>query len=671
MLDAAVAQPTANATAEGVQVQAPAQAQGPHKGFFLFGLFRRYIAGKIIIPYLVLIFLLGLFATYTTMNLIAGSLEDKFREELASAGRSANEAMVKIEANQLTVLRQMAFTVGVEEAIANGEAQTLQRLLAPISANANIPYVDVFNAASNQLLAIRQPELGADAAQRIDPDARNWPPVRAVLQRVVDDRGDKHAAIVYPPWGGALMVSAGPVTRDGQFVGAVVISLPLETVANRLSSEAGSKAITLYRPDGNVLMSSLVASQDALSSALSFASTQAEVLMRGDTILVRRASLNERPFVEILGVLAVRREAVLLLGVGNQVTIIEESGAETRKQMIITFSAVVIVILAFGLFLARTITRPVEALVDAAHKIRRNELDFELKISTEDETGILTEAFNEMTGGLRERERSRVAIEKYMSPKVYKLIQSGELAMGGASREITVFDTDIRSFTSISETMTPNDLIAFLNRYFTKMVAAVHKYDGEVDKYVGDAILAKFGATEWYPDHARRAVLAMIEMIEACHALTEELRAEGNWPIFMGIGCNTGNAVVGNLGSPERMEYTIISDAVNTAARGQELTKEFGWDMLISETTHEQAKDYIEVGEPWAIELRGQTRDTYLYPVLGRKGDVPRWRQEAYEELRRSGRSIYADFYETDLPAIEASVRAKGATPVPETAQAL
>jgi adenylate cyclase len=330
------------------------------------------------------------------------------------------------------------------------------------------------------------------------------------------------------------------------------------------------------------------------------------------------------------------------MGVGNLITIIEDRGAQTRNRMIATFSGVVVVLLAVGLFLARTISRPVTALVEATERIGRNDLNFELPVRTEDETGILTVAFNQMTGGLRERERSRVAIERYMSPKVYKLIQTGELKMGGQEREITVFKTDIRSFTTLSETMDPDDLIEFLNRYFTRMVSCVHKYDGEVDKYMGDAILAKFGATEWYPDHARRAVLAMVEMIEACDELGRELRAEQMNPIRMGIGCNTGSALVGNLGSPDRMEYTIISDAVNSSQRIEELCKEFGWDLLISETTYEQAKDHIEVGEPWSVELRGQTRETYIYPILGQKDQVPTGRLKAYEALRVDGRSIYA-----------------------------
>jgi class 3 adenylate cyclase len=182
--------------------------------------------------------------------------------------------------------------------------------------------------------------------------------------------------------------------------------------------------------------------------------------------------------------------------------------------------------------------------------------------------------------------------------------------------------------------MEPGDLVDFLNRYLQRMVAPITKYDGEVDKYMGDAILAKFGATEWYPDHARRAVLAMIEMIEACDQLNEELRREGRPVLRMGIGANTGEAVVGNIGSTERMEYTIISDAVNTAQRIEELCKEVGWDLLISDETYGQTTEIVEVGEPWTIQLRGHTRDTLVYPILGRKGAVPTVRRRAYEALQ-------------------------------------
>ncbi len=601
----------------------------PNPGAAAVSLFTHRIAGKIVLPYLALIFLLAVFATYTTINLITDTLEEKFREDLAAGARSANESMVKLEDSHLASLRYMAYTVGVAEAVAAGDADTLLARLGPVAGNANLAYVDVVAANGAHLLSLRSPDLGDDASQRLDPAIASWPPVSRVLQRRTDSVGSSHAGIVGTPWG-ALFATAMPVEIGDRLVGVIVVGTPSEVLASRLSQDAGAKGVTLYGRDGSVLASTVVAPKDELSRALGLSEGQVTSALGARQLLVRRSTVADRPYVETIGPLFIRREADVALGVGSLVTIIEQRSGQTRAVMIALFSGVIVVVIAFALLLARRIARPIWDLVEGINRIQRNELDFQLPVRTVDETGTVTHAFNDMTRGLRERERARSAIERYMSPKVYRLIQHGELKMGGQGREISVFKTDIRGFSALSESMDAEALVAYLNRYFERMVAIVTKYDGEVDKYMGDSILAKFGATEWYPDHARRAVLAMIEMIEACEQLNVELKAEGNPTIAMGIGGNTGYAVVGNVGSPERMEYTIVSDAVNTAQRIEELCKEFRWDLLISDQMYDQARDVIEVREPWTVQLRGQTKQTLVYPVLGRIGAVPARRARQY-----------------------------------------
>jgi class 3 adenylate cyclase len=133
-------------------------------------------------------------------------------------------------------------------------------------------------------------------------------------------------------------------------------------------------------------------------------------------------------------------------------------------------------------------------------------------------------------------------------------------------------------------------------------------------------------------------VLAAIEMLDACDRLNVELRREGLPELHMGIGANTGAAIVGNVGANERMEYTIISDAVNTAERVGSMCKELSWDLLISRETYVQAQDAIEVGEPTLVRLRGQTRDTMVYPVLGQRGAVSAERRRSYDQLSANGR---------------------------------
>jgi hypothetical protein len=146
-----------------------------------------------VVPCLLVVGLLGIVATLAAAYLVTRSLEDQLREELAGAGLSANQAMVRLEASSLAVLRQMTFTVGLDDAIAAQDPAALQRLLVPIAANARLPYVDVFRADGAPLLALRAPELGADAAQWVDPAAAAWPPVSAALSGAADTQGDKYA----------------------------------------------------------------------------------------------------------------------------------------------------------------------------------------------------------------------------------------------------------------------------------------------------------------------------------------------------------------------------------------------------------------------------------------------------------------------------------------------
>ncbi|MBM2812152.1 MAG: cyaA 2 [Chloroflexi bacterium] len=596
-------------------------------------LLTRSIAGKIVIPYLILVFLLAMLGTYVTVNLIVGSLEQRVQQDLASSGRAANEAMVVLETDQLNLLRQMAFTVGVDDALAARDTDALLRLLSPLAATSDAAYVDVFAPNGQQILALRSPRLGPTAGDRVDPAASSWSPVARVLAGSRDRLGDRFTSAIPSPWGG-LLVTASPVDHDGMLVGAISVAIPADEVAARLSREGGAKGITLYSTDG-VVGTTLKASPSTRSQALAIDPASRDAIDNGDRIVVRRVAMDGLPYIEILGPLAVRQELGLILGVGNLGSLLDDPSADTRNAMLWLFSLVIVAVLAIGLWLAARISGPLRALVDATARVVRNDLEFQVPVQSRDETGVLTAAFNEMTAGLRERERSRVAIEKYMSPKVYRLIQDGELKkMGGSRREITVLKTDIRGFTTRAEAMDPEELVEFLNRYFERIVAKVSKYDGEVDKYMGDSILAKFGATQWYPDHARQAALAMVEMIEACDLLNEELVAEGHAAIKMGIGVNTGTAVVGNLGSPERMEYTIISDAVNTAQRIEDLCSELGWDLLMSEATYAEAEDAIAVGMPWEVQLRGQSRQTLVYPVLGRKGEVPSHRLRAYQALQ-------------------------------------
>ena len=216
--------------------------------------------------------------------------------------------------------------------------------------------------------------------------------------------------------------------------------------------------------------------------------------------------------------------------------------------------------------------------------------------------------------------RSHFAL--YVPPAVVdEILQDpSKLVLGGVRREITVMFSDIRGFTSMSERMEPEEVVSMLNEYFTAMTEVIFKYEGTLDKFIGDAIMAIFGAPTDQPDHAERAVLCALEMQRALKGLSDLWKRSGRPSFRVGIGIHTGEAVVGNVGSRMRLQYTAIGDNVNLAQRVEELTKEFGVDTLITEATYQRVKDLVEVRDLGEVKVRGREEPVRVFEVLGIKG---------------------------------------------------
>ena len=227
-----------------------------------------------------------------------------------------------------------------------------------------------------------------------------------------------------------------------------------------------------------------------------------------------------------------------------------------------------------------------------------------------------------MVDGLQERNKLKTTFGKYMTEAVMEHLMAGKVELGGETLTATILFSDIRSFTSISEKMDAKELVALLNEYFTEMVDVVIKEDGVVDKYIGDAIMAVFGAPVPKKDDALHAVRAAVGMREALAHLNERLKARGATTIKTGIGIHTGEVVAGNIGSEKRMEYTVIGDTVNLASRLESSTKELGTPVLISDDTYQLVKDHIEARAVKEITVKGREKPVMTYEVLGLKGET-------------------------------------------------
>lgn len=280
--------------------------------------------------------------------------------------------------------------------------------------------------------------------------------------------------------------------------------------------------------------------------------------------------------------------------------------------------------------ITRGLVRPVGRLLSGTALVHQGALDTVVPVTSSDEIGLLTQAFNEMVGELRTKAQIREMFGKYVDPRIVAgLIDRPELTdPKGARREMTILFCDMQGFTSFSEGMTPVGLVNVMNRYLTVMSEPVRRNNGIIDKYIGDAVMAfwgpPFAAGE---DEARLACLAAIEQLAALPAFQQELPdltgvRRGFPQIQIRVGIATGEVVVGNIGSEQTRNYTVIGDTVNIASRLEGANKAYGTRVLIGERTRELAGDTIEVREIDSVVVVGKSEPERVFELLGRKGEV-------------------------------------------------
>ena len=213
----------------------------------------------------------------------------------------------------------------------------------------------------------------------------------------------------------------------------------------------------------------------------------------------------------------------------------------------------------------------------------------------------------------------RRAFGAYLSPDLVRdLAEHPErLELGGETRDISVLFSDIRGFTTLSESLAPADLVALLNRYFTPVTRAIQAEGGFVDKFIGDAVMALFNAPVDLPDHPDAACRAAAGMVRALEAFNAEQAARGRPTIDIGIGIHTGEAVVGNMGSEERLNYTALGDSVNVASRLEGLTKEYGRRILITEETRDRLQGEWKTDFLGTVPVKGRERPVSVYALNG------------------------------------------------------
>ncbi|WP_374001445.1 adenylate/guanylate cyclase domain-containing protein [Bdellovibrio bacteriovorus] len=306
----------------------------------------------------------------------------------------------------------------------------------------------------------------------------------------------------------------------------------------------------------------------------------------------------------------------------SEETILEVSNEVKRRAIFVAGSAISMAIFFIFLF-SMTLTSPIEKLAEMINLVSKGNFNVKARaaVRSHDEVGDLAEAFDHMTEGLKERDKVKSLFSKFHGSSVAEDLISKDIGVGGQTKEVVVFFSDIRGFTAFSEKRSPEEVVEMLNEYFGVMVKIINSHGGVVDKFIGDAIMAVWGAPKSSDRDAHHAVRACLEMRRALEELNERRIARSQPPINIGMGLHAGKAISGTIGSDERMEYTVIGNTVNTASRIEASTKAFGADLLISDTVIERIGEDFKTELAGAAEVKGRSEALKMFKVRGYRAE--------------------------------------------------
>ena len=371
----------------------------------------------------------------------------------------------------------------------------------------------------------------------------------------------------------------------------------------------------------NLRYSGLLAFEVSITVALAGVTTSAvgylltERLLRPITARVLKSDVPDRP--EVPGVAA---RAVLAWALGTAVPVLGAMlvGVFTLAGVGITARELAVTVLGLGgvalvigllvtVLAARAAADPVLSVRDALARVEEGDLDVEVAVYDGTEVGLLQAGFNRMVAGLRDRDRIREAFGTYVDRDVADHILEEGTSLEGEEVEVTMMFLDVRDFTGFADGRGATETVASLNELFERVVPIVHHHEGHVDKFVGDGLLAVFGAPRRQDDHADRALRAALEI---AHGQRDGADSE----LEIGIGLNTGRVLAGNVGGGGRLEFSVIGDAVNVAARVEACTRETGDAILVTEPTKESiGEGGVEFEERSRVELKGKREPVALY----------------------------------------------------------
>jgi adenylate cyclase len=308
---------------------------------------------------------------------------------------------------------------------------------------------------------------------------------------------------------------------------------------------------------------------------------------------------------------------------------------ETVTTVISTILLMLLAAVAASFYLGKRLTRPIQQMMQASHAFSEGRFDYRITEKRNDELGILMQSLNTMGEGLLKKEQVEKVFSRYVPPQVARqaisdLERVEQLQLGGRHVEASVLFADIVGFTSMSENMSPHEVSALLNLYFSQIARAVHFCGGHIDKYMGDCAMIVFGVPEENEQHSFKAMCCAWMINELVHGLNTGRSSRGLTPVEFRIGVNSGTMLAGNMGSTERMEYTVVGDAVNLASRLSH-AGEPGQAILTEEMLRgKRLETRVATAHHAKIKLRGKREPVSIYQIID---ILDPFREEMREEI--------------------------------------
>jgi adenylate cyclase len=333
------------------------------------------------------------------------------------------------------------------------------------------------------------------------------------------------------------------------------------------------------------------------------------------SITYRDEALLDIAFPVVLG--GKKKVGEIHLGLSKQP--LEVAARKIQFTIIFISGAFLLMGVLGSMLIARLITKPVENLAKGVRSVAEGNMDVQVKRTSSDEIGMLTTAFNEMTQSLKEKKLIKEAFRRYVSHQVAEQIFQNPdrylLSLKGERRRVAILFGDIRDFTPLAESMEPEEVVKILNRYLSYMTESVFKYQGTLDKFIGDCVMAVYGAPLFLKNPTEMAVRTALEIQRNINTLNQQRLQAGEKVVEIGVGINTGEAVVGNIGSEDRLDYTVIGDNVNLASRLQVAANSLGVKILISEAAYKDIASLVEVREIPPIQVKGKREPVQAYII--------------------------------------------------------